>query len=272
MAEVIKADWDDLAREMDLWADVGQAPTLWWRDDDAVAATPALAELRRVAGGPVALAVIPAAPDRPLAQSLADFLADWPGAFVLQHGISHRSHASAGAKNSEFPATLDLAMRVEGLEMGMERLQNMFGAQFLPVLTPPWNRIADDLLPHLAGLGYRGLSRFDEPPYRKSATHPRLVEVNTQVDVIDWRGSRGFVGEGPALGRLVGHLVARRSGMAAPELPTGILTHHLVHDTATWRFLENLQDWLAKRGVGQVFVLPSRLWPAMGPSQERGRL
>jgi hypothetical protein len=47
----------------------------------------------------------------------------------------------------------------------------------------------------------------------------------------------------------------------AADLPTGILTHHLVHDTATWRFLENLQDWLAKRGVGHVFVLPSLLWP-----------
>jgi hypothetical protein len=261
MPKHIMADhWDDLAREFDLWRDLGRVPTLWWRDDDAVAATPALAELRRVARAPVALAVIPASPERPLEASLADGLSDWRNAFVLQHGISHRSHAPAGAKNSEFPATRDRAELVASLARAIARLQAAFGAQFLPVLTPPWNRIADTWLPDLPALGYRGLSRFAEPPYHPGATVPGLHEVNTQVDVIDWRGSRGFVGEGAALGRLLGHLAARRLGVAA-DLPTGILTHHLVHDTATWRFLENLQDWLAKRGVGHVFVLPSLLWP-----------
>ncbi|MBK8159534.1 MAG: polysaccharide deacetylase family protein [Rhodospirillaceae bacterium] len=267
---VAAADWSDLAREIDLWTAAGRTPTLWWRDDDAVAATPALADLRKVARVPLALAVIPAAPDRPLQQSLADFLGTWPAAVVLQHGVTHQSHALPGAKNSEFPASRDLAARLSGLESGMSRLQNMLGAQFIPVLTPPWNRIADDLLPHLAGLGYRGISRFGEPPWRPGAPLAPLIEVNTEVDVIDWRGSRGFVGEGAALGRLVGHLAARRLKVAEPDLPTGILTHHLVHDTATWRFLENLQDWLAKRGAAHLFVLPSLLWPEDGPSPGRG--
>ena len=85
-------------------------------------------------------------------------------------------------------------------------------------------------------------------------------EINTQVDVIDWRGSRGFVGEGAALGRLVAHLAARRTSVVNAESPTGILTHHLVHDTATWRFLENLQDWLARRGGLELFQDPRQMW------------
>jgi hypothetical protein len=254
------ADWDSLQREVDLWRAADRKPTLWWRDDDAVAATPALDQLKRVARGPLALAVIPAAPDRPLQDSLRDFVAGWPQASVLQHGFRHQSHAAAGAKKSEFPAGRDPG---PDLAAGFVRLQQAFGSQFLPVLTPPWNRIEASALPALPGLGFRGLTRFDEPPYRKNVAIPGLKEVNTQVDVIDWRGSRGFVGIEAALARLVGHLAARREGRADPALPTGILTHHLVHDTATWRFLENLQDWLAQRGEGAAFVLPSSVWPPL---------
>jgi hypothetical protein len=132
------------------------------------------------------------------------------------------------------------------------------------VLTPPWNRVADEALPLLPALGFRGLSRFDELPFgRKKSPVAGLMEVNTQVDLIDWQGSRGFVGVEAALGRLVAHLAARRSGVADPAIPTGILSHHLVHDTATWRFLENLQDWLARRGELEVFLDPRTLWPPL---------
>jgi hypothetical protein len=68
--------------------------------------------------------------------------------------------------------------------------------------------------------------------------------VNTHVDVIDWHGGRGFLGEAAALDLLIGHLSARRQGRADPDEPTGLLTHHLVHDADTWRFLENLQDFI----------------------------
>lgn len=253
-------DWDLLAREWDLWRAAGRTPTLWWRDDDAVAATPALEELQRVALAPLALAVIPAAPDRPLQDSLRDLMSRWPQAFVLQHGIAHRSHAEAGAKNSEFPATRPIAEMTTGLVAGLTRLQNMFGAQFLPVLTPPWNRLAPVWAAHLPAMGFRGLTRFSEPPFKAPELVPGLLEINTQVDVIDWRGSRCFIGQDAALGRLVGHLAARRAGLTTAGTPTGLLTHHLVHDTATWRFLENLQDWLAQRGENGAFVSPATLW------------
>jgi hypothetical protein len=61
--------------------------------------------------------------------------------------------------------------------------------------------------------------------------------VNTHLDVIDWRGSRGFIGEDTALRIAVEHLAARRAGRVDREEPTGLLTHHLAHDEATWSFL-----------------------------------
>ena len=40
---------------------------------------------------------------------------------------------------------------------------------------------------------------------------------------------------------------AKRCGEADPAEPTGLLTHHLVHDTETWKFLGPLQDWCANK-------------------------
>jgi len=267
MPEKPMADWDALAREWDLWRDSGRSPTLWWRDDDAVDQTPALEELRRVAQVPLALAVIPMALDRPLQERLAPYLRNWPGVAVLQHGVGHLNHAEAGAKKSEFPATRPTAEIELALTVAGTFLRDVVGDQVLPVLTPPWNRVAEPTLAALPRLGFRGFSRFDELPYVQKAApggqFPTLREINTQIDVIDWRGSRGFLGTEPALGRLVAHLSARRLGVIDPDLPSGILTHHLVHDTATWRFLENLQDWLARRGELDVFQDPRKLWPPL---------
>ena len=147
-------DWDSLTHEFDLWRVADRRPTLWWRDDDAVAATLALDQLKRTARGALALAVIPSAPDRPLQDSLSEFVADWPQAFVLQHGISHQSFAAAGAKKNEFPAGRDPG---PDLAAGFARLQEAFGSQFLPVLTPPWNRIDATVLPALPAQGFRGV-------------------------------------------------------------------------------------------------------------------
>jgi hypothetical protein len=54
--------WGDLARECETWGASGRMATWWWRDDDAVSATPALDQLLGVAQGPIGLAVIPAKP------------------------------------------------------------------------------------------------------------------------------------------------------------------------------------------------------------------
>jgi hypothetical protein len=95
-------------------------------------------------------------------------------------------------------------------------------------------------------LGYRGLTSYLP---RKMPTTGGVEQVNTHVDVIDWHGTRGFLGLQPTLQLLVRHLAAKRLGQADPGEPTGLLTHHLVHDTETWEFLGALLDWCAKKPV-----------------------
>lgn len=250
MTAIVPATWDDLARECDAWAALGRQVALWWRDDDAVADTPALRRLLDLAAGraPLALAVIPAT----LSPGLADAVARIGGGIaVLQHGFDHRNRAPAGAKKSEFPAERPTADVAAALARGRDTLGAAFGARFVPALTPPWNRFADTHRATLAGLGYRGISTY--LARRKPAPTAKLRQVNTHVDIIDWQAAaadpatRPFLGTGRALGLLVGHLAAKRTGLADGAEPTGLLTHHLVHDTETWEFLGELLAWTAAR-------------------------
>lgn len=233
-------DWDALARECGAWADSGRAVALWWRDDDAVADTPALRRLVEIARVPLSLAVIPARLDA----SLPALLQRHDSVSVLQHGFEHRNRAGAGAKKSEFPASRRWEEVANDLARGRGRLAAAFGAQFVPALTPPWNRIDEGHAARLPELGYRGLSGY--LARKRAAPGERPARINTHVDVIDWRGTRGFVGNAAATGLLAGHLRAKRLGEGDPGEPTGLLTHHLVHDTETWDFLGDLLDWCAK--------------------------
>jgi len=221
--------WDDLARELDAWAAAGSRATFWWRDDDAASDQPALRRLLSLDAAPLTLAVIPQG-----AESL-----NLPAhASVVQHGHSHRNRAATGQKKCEFPAGGDRAVMAAELKEGGALLRRLFAGRFRPVLVPPWNRIDEALLPLLPRFGLHGISTFG--PRDDSIAAPGLHRVNTHVDVIDWPGTRGFVGEAAALGQVVRHLAARRTGTADHAEPTGLLTHHLQHDEATWDFVAAL--------------------------------
>jgi hypothetical protein len=236
------SSWEALERECAAWEASGRRIELWWRDDDAVADTPALRRLLEVATVPLSLAVIPAA----LEPSLPALLKSHGLVSVLQHGFAHANRAPAGGKKSEFPATRPWAEVARDLADGRARLTAAFGGQFVPALTPPWNRIDAGHASRLAELGYRGLTTYLA---RKSGGNAGIIQVNTHVDVIDWHGGRGFLGLAASLALLVRHLADKRLGMADPAEPTGLLTHHLVHDTETWEFLGALLDWCADKPI-----------------------
>jgi hypothetical protein len=229
--------FDLLARELDRWAKMRRVATLWWRDDDAVAATEPLARLADLASRhevPVALAVVPAALDGSLPRAVG--ASSW--ATVLQHGFAHRNHAAPGQRSCELRSSRSLPDVERDLATGLETLRAAFGERFLPVMVPPWNRIDAAVIARLPALGFTGLSTFGA---RAAATPlPHLVQCNTHVDPIDWRGGRTFVGADAAAGRLASHLAARRAGTADASEPSGLLTHHLVFDAAAWRFVGDL--------------------------------
>jgi hypothetical protein len=231
---VATAEWPDLVDELDRWGEAGRIAVLWWRDDDAVAATPQLDDLLRLAGEvPIALGVIPARA-RP---QLADVLPSTGRVAVLQHGWQHANRAEDG-KKSEYPEGRPEAVVGAEIGAGRARLKGLFGPRALPVFVPPWNRIACEIVPQLVEHGIAGLSTIAS---RRGAALPAgLVAIDVHVDVVAWRGNRGFIGTAATLGRLIGHLHVARTVPAASARPIGILTHHLIMDRATAAFLDRL--------------------------------
>lgn len=243
------ASWRDLELELGAWRDAGLTATLWWRDDDASDATPALERLCALSLAaarkpiPLALAVVP----QPATAALARHVAGHAHLHVLQHGFSHRNYAGIGEKKCELCATRPIGEMAAELIEGRRRLADMLGLQSLPILVPPWNRLAPGLLAVMFDTGLRGLSTYG--PRRSRELASGLRQANAHIDVIDWQGGRGFLGEGRALALAVSHLDNRRRELADRAEPTGLLTHHLVHDEATWSFVRNFLEFTAAHGA-----------------------
>jgi hypothetical protein len=246
--------WRDLADEAARWHDAGRAADLWWRDDDATdcgAALERLLALHREMAAPLALAVVPAR----ATQALADRVADEAGIEVLQHGYAHVNHAPPSEKRKMELGPHRPAMVVLGeLGAGWLAMERLFPARALPILVPPWNRIAPGLVPALSEIGFRGLSTFGS---RRARPLRGLLEINTHVDLLDWKGRRGFVGEAAALGALVTALARART---VSDEPVGILSHHLVMDAKAWDFLRSMGEkaltmpGLRLRPAGELFA------------------
>ena len=228
-----KTPFDRLRAVLDDAGANGRAVSIWWRDDDAIAATPALDRLLALAdsfAAPLLVATIPAG----VSPSLGARLADTRRVSLAVHGLAHANHAAPGGKPSEFGADRPLEVAVadaaEGLRLARERLP---ADRLLPVFVPPWNRLAPDLAAALPALGYRGLSSVP------AAAVPGLVRADVMLDPIDWRGTRSLADPE----RLIDTLCRAISEEAGR--PVGLLTHHLAHDSAIWDFLHALLALLA---------------------------
>ncbi|WP_306223855.1 polysaccharide deacetylase family protein [Bosea beijingensis] len=227
--------WQALTGELDHWSTSGRTIRLWLRDDDAVAPSPALDRLTGLAerfAVPVLLAVIPL-----LAESaLATALRGMPLLRPCQHGSSHRNHAPAGSKKSEFGAERAPTDVDADIMHGRQRLHDLLGDAVLPVFVPPWNRIAQSHAARLGALGFAGLSCFRT--YRHGPEGgPRLL--NTHVDIMDWHGGRVGRPAPDILAELVALLAQRRQAEAG-DCELGLLLHHRDHDDTAWSALADL--------------------------------
>lgn len=251
--------WQGLEDELDAWAGAGRVASLWWRDDDATGDSLALRRLLNLVGGmriPLGLAVIPAE----VRGDLADALALSPETTVLQHGWSHANRSRPPARKSELAAGRPWREVMAELTRGRDRLAALFADRFLPVMVPPWNRIDAGLVPHLPASGFMGLSTCKARGAAEPA--PGLRQVNCHADPVDWRGGRGFAGAESVLRALVGHLGARRAGLVDAAEPTGILTHHQVHDEPAWAFLATLAERVCRHRASR--------WISIGAALEVG--
>ncbi|TXI07550.1 MAG: polysaccharide deacetylase [Rhizobium sp.] len=225
-----RAEWQPLRDELRRWNDAGRTAKLWFRDDDAIEPTPALDRLLSLANRfdvPIALAIIPG----PTGEALAERLAHETGVTATVHGWTHRNYAPDDTKKQELGLHRPQDVVLDELHRGFDKLKTLYPRQFVPLLVPPWNRIDDALLPHLASFGYRAVSVFG------LAKEAPIELVNTHVDIMRWHGVRG----GLPHGEIIEHLVEEfRNRFDGNDEPIGLMTHHLVHDDLAWNFIETL--------------------------------
>ncbi|MEW2919246.1 polysaccharide deacetylase family protein [Ruegeria sp. ANG10] len=230
-------DWRPLEAELGIWHAQGLSLPLWWRDDDAVSRTPQLerlSELSRSLDLPVHLAIIPRDADT----GLADHVAQQPTLIPVVHGWAHHNHAPPDEKKSEFRLHRPFEEITADAQSGLERLRTLFGDGLCPMFVPPWNRISPEVVQKLPDLGYRIVSTATPRKTREPA--PGLEQINTHLDPIDWRGTRGLVAADKLISQTSELLRDRREGRADIAEPFGVLTHHLVHDQSIWTFTQEL--------------------------------
>ncbi|WP_300018269.1 polysaccharide deacetylase family protein [uncultured Roseobacter sp.] len=227
----MQVDWSPLRAELALWRAENRVLPIWWRDDDAVDTTPALDELSQLATDldmPAHLAIIPAFAQ----QALADCVTQQPLLVATVHGWAHENRAPEGQKKAEFGQVH--ADTSKQLTHGLSRLRALFGERLVPALVAPWNRLHPDVLPLLVQSAYKAVSTFT--PRVKQYPVPGLLQVNTHIDPINWRGTRDLVSPDNIIAQTVQHLEARRQGAEDATEPLGYLTHHLVHTPDIWSF------------------------------------
>ena len=218
--------WIALSRELDNWQQQNRTVQLWWRDDDADRAGDAVRRMMQISQAfdvPVAIAVSPAI----VSSSLAHLVEKEFRCAVLQHGYAHINHAPVDQKKCELGDHRQIDVVLEELSEGRTQMQKLFGEHFLPVMVPPWNRVSDTVLATLSDIGFTGISGYTPRSY---AVDHNLLRCNTHVDK--------FIGVSPAVQLLVAHLESKRLGQADADEASGLLTHHLRHDEASWEFID----------------------------------
>ena len=239
-----------LYEELEKWSDAGKSADFWWRDDDVQKASEQLDKLLEISDRHQAAISLAAIPDG-IAVSLAEKLIAHRGVSILQHGFSHRNYAPASERKMELGWHRPDEQIMTQIRSGKTCLQALFGKQFVPVMVPPWNRIDRRVVERLPEQGLHGLSTLGP---RNSCPVSGLKQINVHLDIIDWKNGRRFAGEEACLEQLIAHLSAKREGRADPGEPTGIMSHHLVHDAGCWKFLDDLFGFLAAQPTARVLA------------------
>ncbi|HEY7747441.1 MAG TPA: polysaccharide deacetylase family protein [Aestuariivirgaceae bacterium] len=224
--------WQPVGAALERWSAAGLHAKFWLRDDDAVEPSSRLDRLIALTARfevPVALAVVP----EQTGHGLAEELEGRSHVSTLVHGWAHRNYAGEGEKKQEFGPHRPLAEMTQDLARGLHRMKQLHPSRLVPIFVPPWNRIAPNVVASLGGIGYAALSRFGPARHAQAS----IAEINTHVDLIDFRGTR----------RCRDHaLLAAETAQALSDsfehggYPVGILSHHLVNDNAAFDFLEAL--------------------------------
>ena len=216
--------------ELNEWSKNSNIAQIWWRDDDLHEPTVALDLLLETSStlsfNPL-LAVIPFLTSKDLPSIL---ISSGLGAGV--HGFRHVNYEGSSKKKSEFGPSRRLQDQINDIANARQALYHLLGASVFNCFVPPWNRLSNNLIPHLPRLGFSTLSAFGDR--NSELPCPNLVQINTHVDVIDWKRKRAFIGGESMAAKISNQLMQMRLRLSSKPEPLGLLSHHLQMKKEDW--------------------------------------
>lgn len=229
----MKLDWTPVRNELAKWRREGLMLPIWWRDDDATEPTVKLDQLIHISEKievPLHLAVIP----REATRALGDLVSDNEMVIPVVHGWSHTNHEAPKETKCEFGEGRSIETRREEAAEGLRRIQTLMGDRVASMFVPPWNRVPTSFLPVLKEVGYSCFSTCN--PRSEAEPIPGLLQINTHIDPLYWRPSKGLSHPELIVDKITNLLKQRRQGKTDNSEPFGLLTHHLAHEPQVWEF------------------------------------
>jgi len=251
---------DRLRATLDDVAGAGRTVALWWRDDDLQRPTPQLDALLGELGGHGIVPGLAAV----AGLLVPDAVAAAGAGRLLVHGWRHLNHSGPGTKKSEYGPERPLDVRLNEIAEAWRRLAAVAGDRALPCFVPPWNRVGDDLPGRLDATGIRVLSGFASP--HRAPVPAAVPRLDTHIDLIDWRGGRTPLSAEAAAAAIDARIRAAGScdrHDSPVDGPLGILSHHLVTDSAAWAGWRPLLAFLAGH-PGVRWLDPAAAMAAVG--------
>ena len=213
-------------------------PSIFFRADDiGVAGKPfeALCRLFRHHSIPLAMAVVPAWLNDGRREQLFEHAGlEEPLWGWHQHGWRHVNWQRVG-KKSEFGEQRPIDRQIRDISQGRDKMRKTFGDRFLPIFTPPWNRLSSTTLTALDRLDFKAVSMGNRlpgnPNHRVSLKHLKI-----HLDLHTRKGSDP-VSDYEALLAEIAALMTKRE-------PVGIMIHHQRMTIFAFEFLHELLSLL----------------------------
>jgi peptidoglycan/xylan/chitin deacetylase (PgdA/CDA1 family) len=226
--------WKEMLDETSAKMTSAALPPIFFRADDIGASSKAfdaLCRLFRFYQVPLAMSVIPAWLNETRqerifrAAPVDEDLWSWH-----QHGWRHINWQKEGAR-SEFGSDRAPERIYEDILQGRTKMERIFGPNFVPVFTPPWNHFSIAALRALRKLDFKGISATAPfSPGVKSLYGLKHFPARLYLHTLKLKN--------PAADFAL--LIDQFSGLSKMKGPTGIIIHHQQMTPFAFEFLDRM--------------------------------
>ena len=206
----------------------------WFRDDDAGIDNKSLDNLMQYLKDKkinLLIAAIPALSDN----KLKTILDKYDNYVIGQHGYSHTNYSESDL--SEYPDTRKKEVIADELIKGNRILSNLFKDKYNKVFIPPWFEVGSTTKKLLKEHNYLAISNY----WNNRINSNEMIEINSQVDLVDWDNAYTFGGEDYVLNQIISEIELENTCI-------GILLHHERIGKETYCFLDKLIEIILEHG------------------------